>query len=242
MQGPGRCSLCKAEAETINHLFLTCPAAKNVWVEVGKLMNKKIEWVGENLPEDKESLASSIAIQSISIFQNIPEQEENKTPRQIREEQIKEGIPWAYFDGASQNNRAGAGMIIHVNANQSIKASVGLRTGSNNYAEMSALKLLLCWLIQRNIFTIQIFGDSLNVINWVIGKSTYKNYMLKTLLEDLQDLQISFNSFSLCHIYREGNESADKLSKEGLQQNLGSWKIVEEDHGQIRVSDQPPHI
>lgn len=51
MQGPGRCSLCKSETETINHLFLVCPAIKNVWVEVGKLMNKKIEWVGENLPE-----------------------------------------------------------------------------------------------------------------------------------------------------------------------------------------------
>lgn len=133
-------------------------------------------------------------------------------------------------------------MIIHVNANQSLKASVGPGSGSNNYAEMSALKFLLCWLIQRNIFTIQIFGDFLNVINWVNGQSTCKNYMLKPLLKEIQALKISFNSFFLCHIYRERNESADKLSKEGLQQNMGSWKVVEEDHGQISVSDQQPHF
>eukprot|EP00253_Pinus_taeda_P012859 PITA_12859 len=115
MQGPRRCPLCKSEAETINHLFLACPAVKNVWAEVGKLMNKKIEWVGENLLEvwdkwwkqypegnmrnlppiiywgvwivrnrcifkDKESTIDSIAIQRTSIYSNIPESEEEKTP------------------------------------------------------------------------------------------------------------------------------------------------------------------
>lgn len=132
-------------------------------------------------------------------------------------------------------------MVIHVNANHILKASVGLGTGTNNFAEMSALRLLLCWLIQRNILTIQIFGDSLNVINWVNGKSSCKNQILKPLLEDLQVLKTSFNSFSLCHIYRDINDSADKLSKEGLQQNMGVWKIVEDRQGQIHTSDQPPH-
>ena len=47
--------------------------------------------------------------------------------------------------------------------------------------------------------------------------------------------------FSLCHIYRERNDSADKLSKEDMQQDLGSWRVAEEDYGQIHVSDQPPH-
>eukprot|EP00253_Pinus_taeda_P022819 PITA_22819 len=136
MQGPGRCPLCKSKAEIINHLFLACPIVKNVWAEVGKLMNKRIEWVGENLPEvwdkwwkqypggnmrnlppiicwgvwiarnrhifkDKESTTDSIAIQCTSIYSNIPKSEEERTPRLIREEQIKEGIPWAFFDGAS---------------------------------------------------------------------------------------------------------------------------------------------
>lgn len=115
---------------------------------------------------------TAIEIQSISIFSSILESEDNQSQRQDNEVQIKEGVPWAYFDGASQNNRAGARLVIHENAYHLLKASVGLGTGSNNYAEMSALKLLLCWLIQRNTFTIQIFGDSLNVIKWVNGHST----------------------------------------------------------------------
>jgi len=131
-------------------------------------------------------------------------------------------------------------MVIHINANHSLKAFVGLGTGSNNFAELSALRLLLCWLLQRNIYTIQIFGDSLNVINWVNGKSSCKNQILKLLLEELQELKSSFNSLSICHIFRDSNALADQLSKDGLQQTMGTWKVVEDRQGQIHPSDQPP--
>ena len=189
---------------------------------------------------EKETTAESIAIQSSAILESIPDSEEGSNTRQIREEQIREGIPWAYFDGASQNNTAGAGMIIHLSKTKSLKASVGLGTGTNNYAELSALKLLLCWLIHRHILTVQIFGDSLSVVNWVNGKSRCHSYMLRPLLEEIMSLKSSFNVFSIGHIYRERNDTTDTLSKEGLQQAMGSWKVVEEDQGQIRVSDQPP--
>lgn len=66
--------------------------------------------------------------------------------------------------------------------------------------------------------------------------------MLSPLLEEIKALKRSFNAFSLCHIYRERNVSADMLSKEGLQQVPSSWKIAEETRGQICVSDQPPHF
>lgn len=63
---------------------------------------------------------------SVSIFSSIPEPETNPPPRQIKEIQLKEGIPWAFFDWAFQNNKAGAGIVIHENQDQRIKASVGL--------------------------------------------------------------------------------------------------------------------
>lgn len=199
-------------------------------------------WIARNrsIFMEKETTAESIAIQSSAILESIPDSEEGSNTRQIREEQIREGIPWAYFDGASQNNTAGAGMIIHLSKTKSLKASVGLGTGTNNYAELSALKLLLCWLIHRHILTVQIFGDSLSVVNWVNGQSRCHSYMLRPLLEEIMSLKSSFNVFSIGHIYRERNGTADTLSKEGLQQAMGSWKVVEEDQGQIRVSDQPP--
>lgn len=276
MHGPGRCTLCKSEAESINHLFLKCTETIKIWGEATNLLNKKLEWEGDNLQEvwkkwwqlypngnmrnlpliiswgvwiarnrsifqDKETPVTIRAIQSISIYTSIPEPEEIQPQRRDTEVHITEGIPWAYFDGASQNNRVGAGLVIYENSNHILKASVGLGTCSNNYAEMLAVKLLLCWLIQRNTHIIQIFGDSLNVIRWVNGQSTCKNQILKHILEEIQVLKSSFNSFSLCHIFRERNDTADKLSKEGLRQNLGSWKIIEENQGQISRSEQSPH-
>eukprot|EP00253_Pinus_taeda_P036521 PITA_36521 len=201
-------------------------------------------WLARNraIFQDQGTQPSFIAIQVVSIFSSIPEPEEKRPQIQNKRVQIKDGIPWAFFDGACQNNIAGAGIFIHINANHSLKAFVGLGSRTNNFAELSALRLLLCWLIQRNIFTIQIFGDSLNVINWVNGKSSCKNQILKPMLEELQVLKSSFNSFSICHIYRDNNDDADKLSKEGLQQALGGWNIVEDCHGQIHASDVPPYL
>ena len=94
--------------------------------------------------------------------------------------------------------------------------------------------------LQRNIFTIQIFGDSLNVIKWVNGNSSCQNQILKTLLEEILFLKSSFNSFTICHIYRDKNEEADQLSKAGLQQDMGSWSIEELSQGQSSTSHQPP--
>jgi len=161
-------------------------------------------------------------------------------PKRDKAFSIREGSPWAFYDGASQNNRAGAGMSIHLSAEHHLKASVGLGPGTNNYAELSALHLLLCWLLQRSISTIQIFGDSQNVSNWVNGSASCQNQILKPLLDEILLLKASFNSFQLCHIFRENNEEADKLSKAGLQQDLGGWAIEESLQGRQTFSLQPP--
>ena len=155
---------------------------------------------------------------------------------------IQEGIPVGYFDGASQNNKAGAGICIFINPEHSLKASVGLGSGTNNFAELSALRLLLCWLHHKNINTIQIFGDSLNVINWINGKASCQNQILKTIVDEIISLKNFFNRFSLCHIYRDRNEEADQLSKAGLQQALGSWTVEENIQGQIHRLDLPPYM
>jgi len=65
--------------------------------------------------------------------------------------------------------------------------------------------------------------------------------MLRQLLEEIMILKQSFNVFSIEHIYRDRNEAADNLSKDGLQQAVGIWKLTEKIHEQIRVSDLPPY-
>eukprot|EP00253_Pinus_taeda_P007952 PITA_07952 len=277
LQGPGRCTLCKTEAETVNHLFLKCPESLKVWCEIGNILNIKLVWEGFNIQEvwqkwwnehatgnlrnlpliiswgiwiarnkslfqDKEIPVAITATQGAAIYSSLPVPKDSSPQRIVPELQIAEGIPWAFFDGASQNNIAGAGFIIHLSPSHNLKASVGLGSGSNNYAELNALKLLLCWLIHKHILSIQIFGDSQNVIRWVNGLSTCRNQALKQILGEIQRIKPMFNSLSICHIFRERNSSADQLSKDGLLQVLGCWKIEEVDQGLIRRSDQPPFL
>lgn len=119
---------------------------------------------------------------------------------------------------------------------------MGLVAGTNNFAELQTLKLLLCWLIPLGLSLVQIFGDSQNVIKWFNEKYRFQNYMLNPLLEEVLNLKQHFNSISVCHIYRERNTVANLLSKEGLQQAVDGWSIRETDQDVIRVSNQPPFV
>lgn len=81
----------------------------------------------------------------------------------------------------------------------------------------------------------------MNIIKWFNGVSRCQNYILSPLLEEAKHLKLFFNDFSLCHIYMECNSTTDQLSKVGLQQYLGSWRIEGADRDEIRVLDQPPY-
>lgn len=199
-------------------------------------------WLARNKSvfQDKDIPISSTAINCAAIYSSIPPPEAKNPQKHDKPVNIQEDIPWAFFDGASQHNKAGAGLCIHLNPDHSIKASVGLGPGTNNYAELSALRLLICWLLQRNIPSIQIFRDSLNVIKWVNGNAICQNQILKPLLEDILSLKSLFNGITICHIYRDKNAAADQLSKAGLQQDLGSWTIEEYRQGQSLTYHQPP--
>ena len=50
-----------------------------------------------------------------------------------------------------------------------ISFKAGLGHGTNNYAELLGLKLLLKLALENNITNLQVFGDSQLVINWVNG-------------------------------------------------------------------------
>jgi hypothetical protein len=74
---------------------------------------------------------------------------------------------------------------------------------------------------------IHVFGDSMTVINWSRGTQRCLNLRLETILEEVKNLQSTFDSFACRHVYRERNEEADKRSKEGINLALGQWKISE---------------
>ena len=91
-----------------------------------------------------------------------------------------ESNPCGFFDGtsASDPHLYGAGGILFIKDDHyfTFKASLGI--GTNNLAELCALKLLLSLDLGNQISKIQVFGDSLLVINWVTGKFRIHNLQL----------------------------------------------------------------
>ena len=92
--------------------------------------------------------------------------------RTVAVENIDKTYPWGYFDGSAvgEPKICGAGGMLYISDEHyfSFKASLGI--GTNNYAELCALKLLFTLARENHISKIQIFGDSRLVINWDNGK------------------------------------------------------------------------
>ena len=104
---------------------------------------------------------------------------------------------------------------------------MGLGSGTNNYAELMVLKLLLCLAIERNCTNLQILGDSLVVINQINKTQRCRNTSLDALVEEVSRLLANFDSLSLKHVYMERNMEANRLSKAGISLAWGTWKIIE---------------
>jgi ribonuclease HI len=105
---------------------------------------------------------------------------------------------------------------------------MGFEPGTNNHAELLALKVLLLFAKQKNIQAIRVFGDSMLVINWIRETQICHNLMLLPLLEEVLNIVSTFDS-SLKHVYRERNEADDRLSKAGLQLAQGHIEVKETD-------------
>ena len=87
--------------------------------------------------------------------------------REILELDIDRSSPWGFFYGASQNFVCGGGVILHLAANHSFELMARLGEGGNNRAELLSLKILLIFVAEKGCKNLKVFGDSLNVINWV---------------------------------------------------------------------------
>ena len=96
--------------------------------------------------------------QGLSILSYFPQTKDHPARRIITEELIDQSYPWAYFDGASQDNKSQGGVTLFINHSHHFQIQMGLGNGTNNFAELMALKLLLCFAIERGYRRIQVFG------------------------------------------------------------------------------------
>jgi hypothetical protein len=125
-------------------------------------------WLARNslIFQEKTIAPQVTAAQSLSIFSHFSQNPTKSGPKSHTPEQIYFTKPWAYFDGASQNNICGGGFTLHLTSSHSFHTKLGLGQGTNNHAELLTLKLLLAFAKENDLRHIQIFGDSQIVVNW----------------------------------------------------------------------------
>jgi len=201
-------------------------------------------WLARNkaIFNDKPCLPEITAVQSVGIFKSLPEHLRAANQRRILEVEIDHSRPWAFFDGASQNNMFGGGAVLHLSESHHFTLSMGLGEGSNNYAELLSLKLLLNFALEKGCTSLTCFGDSLNVINWIKKTQECRNLRLGNLLSAIRRILLRYDNFTCRHVYRENNKEADRASKEGLQKALGTWYVTESVDGRLQGYYHRPFI
>ena len=105
---------------------------------------------------------------------------------------------------------------------------VGLGEGSNNFSKLLGLKLILIFALEKRCRTLNVYGDSMNVINWIKGIQHCRDMILDNILLSILAVIESYDIFSWEHVYKENNRSTDIALKAGLQLALGQWKIREQ--------------
>jgi ribonuclease HI len=76
--------------------------------------------------------------------------------------------------------------------------------------------VLLKFVVDREVTSIQFLGDLKLVIDWTNGVNKIENLILNPIMEKITEVRSRFEDISFQHVFRELNKTADKLSKEAL--------------------------
>ncbi|PKA47840.1 hypothetical protein AXF42_Ash021717 [Apostasia shenzhenica] len=113
---------------------------------------------------------------------------------------------------------------------------------TNNQAEYETLIAGLNFALSMAVNRIQVFSDSLLVVNQVNQTFETKDEVLKKYLQVAKSLISLFEDFSLMHIPREENQVADRLAKEGLP-DLHRTQVFERpsfECAEVSTEEPPP--
>ena len=87
--------------------------------------------------------------------------------RVIHPEEIDRRNTWGFFDGASESHlvKCGGGAVLHLSDDHFFLFSIILGAGTNNYAKLLSVKHLFLFSLEKGYSRIQIFGDSMIILN-----------------------------------------------------------------------------
>ena len=130
----------------------------------------------------------------------------------------------AFIDGAARGNPgpAGAGVWVPPAPDRDAEEHYqALGTATNNVAEYRALLLALARAEALGAADVEIFSDSLLLVQQVNGAYRVKADHLKPLVADAVQRAKRFRRFSIAHVRREKNKDADRLANLGADASAG---------------------
>jgi ribonuclease HI len=116
----------------------------------------------------------------------------------------------AYIDGGSRGNPGEAGVGVHFPGVVRIAEYLG--SGTNNYAEYSALLAALRFAAFSRCDELLVYADSELVVKQIKGEYQVKNEGIRMLYDSAKRWIALIPQFSIHHVRRENNKEADKLA------------------------------
>ena len=128
-------------------------------------------WIHRNncIFEDRVTTPQVVASNILAIAAHFIAVEKPPRIREIRQEPIDKSFPWGYFDEAAQGDpiSCGARAVLYPTEEHSYRLKWGLGDGTNSKAKLLALYMLLIFSHEKGLRRLQIFKDSMIVINWL---------------------------------------------------------------------------
>ena len=130
----------------------------------------------------------------------------------------------AYIDGGSRGNPGEAGIGVYFPGVARIAEYLG--TGTNNFAEYSALVTALRFAVFTRCEELHVFADSELVVKQIQGEYQVKNESIRLLYDSAGRWIRLIPRFSISHVRRENNKEADKLANLAMdtRRNSVSWE------------------
>ena len=123
-----------------------------------------------------------------------------------------------YCDGASRSNPGEASYGVSINLDNkeidTLKEYIGIAT--NNVAEYRGLIAALEYCVKNNINDVEIYLDSLLVVQQVNKEFKVKSKKLGDLYSYSLTLIEKIKNINVIHVRREYNKRADELANEAL--------------------------
>ncbi len=129
-----------------------------------------------------------------------------------------------FADGGSRGNpgpSASGFVVLDMEDNVLVDQGVYLGVTTNNQAEYTALKLALEACKKMNAKEVEVYMDSLLVVNQMKGIFKIKNRDLWPIHQAIVDLAKNFRHVSFSHVPREFNKLADAAVNRALDEQAG---------------------